>query len=202
LRRLGFISGKAAMGLVLGAGLAACGAAGHDARPTVAATTSSVTQSSAPVTSSPQATPTSARTGPARADDAFAGRIVQATGRAARARGAVTVHLRPAAGGAVRPATVVVTGAPCRGRPRCLQLQGTLRGTLTAVRSLPDVGRRFALAARGSLAALGTVSATGTLAAPGNIRAGVETLTLSMRGHAATLMLVARSGAVPGFTGP
>ena len=171
----------AACGVTITLAVACCGA---QARPTPTSTV-----------------PVPARATPAR--DSFSGRVRRAAGPGTGAAAAVTVglHPGPAGAGTSRPLTLAVR-AGCRGRRPCLTLGGTLTGTLTARRGLPDVGRTSAIRARGTLRGLGPVSAVGSVTGTGNVRSGRESLRLTLVGSGETVVLTARSAPVGSFTSP
>ena len=137
------------------------------------------------------------------AKDTFTGSVAGASGALKGDRGAVTVLLHVGSSvTATRPIRLVVRGADCGTRKHCLRLIGTLAGTLRAQPSIPDVGRRFDVAASGRLAPIGRVNATGVITTPGFIRQGREHLMLTLRTSRAVVTINALSPAVPGQSSP
>jgi hypothetical protein len=101
-----------------------------------------------------------------------------------------------------RRLTLWIFSTGCRSGAGCVHLNGSLRGQLTPVRALPDIGHRYAITASGSLDPIGAVTASGTAAGTGNINSGVESLLLTLRGKLGSGRLIARSSRVPSFTSP
>ena len=147
---------------------------------------------------------TTAAATPAPRGDVFKGSITAATGRLAAKHGHVTVVLArpPLSAGTSTPLTLTIRGADCGGRSSCLRLLGHVTGQMTMVRSLPDVGHRFDLTARGTVSPLGHVRVQGTAAGTGFIRSGHTGLNLTLRGAGGTVTIAALSGPVPGHTDP
>lgn len=136
---------------------------------------------------------------PAAPNDSFNGHIVAGTSRYAGKHAPVTVRIYRAGS---RKATFVFTGKSCRGSRHCLDLEGTLHGTLTRVPSNPDVGKGYAVRAHGRLDPLGKTKATGTVGGPGNIRYGHEEIQLVLKASHGTVTVRAFSRLVPGFSSP
>lgn len=139
---------------------------------------------------------------PAR--DRFTGTLSGGTGSLAAAGDVLEARLQAPAPGAngTRRLTIWIISTRCRaGRP-CTHLSGRLRGQLTPVRALPDIGRRYRLTAAGSLHPVGAVTATGTIAGTGNIMSGFESLQLALSGRNGSARLSASSARVPSFTSP
>jgi hypothetical protein len=134
--------------------------------------------------------------------DRFIGALRDGTGSLAGARDAVEVRLQAPGTTGTRRLTLWIVSTGCRAGSACVHLSGSLRGQLTPVRTLPDVGRRYAVRATGSLSPLGAMTATGTVAGTGNINRGFETLQLTLRGRHGSARLSARSSRVPAFTSP
>ena len=101
-----------------------------------------------------------------------------------------------------RSATLKFSGRPCHHFQACVQLRGTLTGTLTRESTIPDVGQSFAVSVHGRIKPLGRVSATGQIHGTGFIMNGHETLTLVLSNSRGSLQLQAQSPQVPGFTSP
>lgn len=158
--------------LALAAMTAACGASSHSGRHS-----------------------TTAATAPTARGDAFHGTITAATGLLSGRRGDVTVVLAhpPRVANASTPVTLAIVGAGLRGR---------LRGRMIPQHSLPDVGHRFEIGARGTVAPLGPVQASGTAAGTGFIRFGHTALVLTLRSARGAVTVVGRSSPVPGRTDP
>ncbi len=147
---------------------------------------------------------TSAATPPPARGDAFKGTITAATGRLAGDRGHVAIVLAhaPVGSNASTSLTLSIRGTSCAGHPSCLRLTGSLRGRMTLVHSLPDVGHRFEITARGTVKPLGHVTASGTAAGTGFIRSGHTGLNLTLRNATGTVTIEVQSGPVPGRTDP
>ena len=107
----------------------------------------------------------------------------------------------PATNG-TRRLTLWIISTGCRAGSSCAHLSGTLRGELTPVRTLPDIGRRYKISATGSLHPVGSITASGTVAGTGNIMSGFESLQVTLRGPRGSARLSARSTRVPAFTSP
>jgi hypothetical protein len=135
--------------------------------------------------------------------DSFSGHITFATGKFNGDRGRAAIVLEPGPSGAVtRQLTLVLDGRPCREVTQCVQLAGRLRGTLTARRTMPDVGSSFTIAASGLIQPLGQVSAVGSVHGTGFIDSARELLHLTLSTSSGSVALDAKSGEVPGFTSP
>ncbi len=163
--------------------LAACGAASHSAHH------GSTTVATAP---------------PPRGD-AFHGTITSATGRLAGERGDVGVVLShpPRSGGNPSTSlTISILGGGCGAQHHCLHLSGRLSGRMAVQRSLPDVGHRFDISARGTVTPLGAVQASGTAAGTGFIRTGHTGINLTLRSASGTVTIEGQSGPLPGRTDP
>lgn len=157
-----------------------------------AATTSSTTTSAAPGVAVPRVPPR----------DRFTGTLRDGSGSLAGAGDVLEARLQSAAAAGTRRLTLWILSTGCRAGSACVHLSGSLRGRLTPVRTLPDIGRRYAIAARGSLRPVGVVTASGTVSGTGNIELGFETLELTLSGGRGSARLSARSGRVPAFTSP
>ncbi|HET6869815.1 MAG TPA: hypothetical protein VFH80_28130 [Solirubrobacteraceae bacterium] len=134
--------------------------------------------------------------------DRFVGTLHGGTGSLAGARDVVEVRLQAPGGSGIRRLTLWIVGTGCPAGARCVHPSGSLRGQLTPVHSLPDVGRRYALKASGSLGPVGVMTAAGTVAGTGNINSGFELLQLTLTGKRGSARLSARSGRVLPFTSP
>jgi hypothetical protein len=136
--------------------------------------------------------------------DVFHGRITAATGALAHERGDVTVVLsHPRRGGNTSTSlTLSIRAAGCGGQTHCLRLNGHLSGRMTLQHSLPDVGHRFEIGARGTVTPLGHVEASGTAAGTGFIRTGHTGLSLVLRSASGKVTVDGQSGSVPGRTDP
>jgi hypothetical protein len=156
------------------------------------ATTSSATKTAASGASVPHV--------PAR--DRFTGTLHASTGALAGAGDVLEARLQAPGITGRRRLTVWILSTRCRSGAPCVHLNGSLRGQLTQLKALPDVGRRYAIAATGSLHGLGAATASGTAAGTGNINSGVESLLLTLRGKLGSGRLIARSSRVSSFTSP
>jgi hypothetical protein len=134
--------------------------------------------------------------------DRFVGTLHGGTGSLAGARDVVEVRLQAPGSGGVRRLTLWIVGSRCPAGAKCVHPSGSLRGQLTRVHSLPDVGRRYAIEASGSLGQIGVMTAAGTVAGTGNINFGFESLQLTLTGKRGSSRLSARSSRVPAFTSP
>lgn len=134
--------------------------------------------------------------------DRFTGTLRHGTGSLAGARDVVEARLQAADTTGSRRLTLWIVSTGCRAGSVCLHLSGSLRGQLTPLRTLPDIGRRYAVRATGSLHPLGVITATGTVAGTGNINRGFESLQLTLRGRRGSARMSARSSRVPAFTSP
>ncbi len=134
--------------------------------------------------------------------DRFIGTLHDGTGSLAGARDVLEARLQAAGTTGPRRLTLWIVTTGCRAGSVCVHLGGSLRGQLTPVRTLPDIGRRYAVRATGSLDPLGAITATGTVAGTGNINRGFESLQLTLRGRRGSARLSARSGRVSAFTSP
>jgi hypothetical protein len=140
---------------------------------------------------------------PAR--DSFSGRLRAGSGRYAHAHGSTSVYLRfRSSTGQTRIMTATIRGIRCRSVRQCLDLRGTLTGTVAAAtqRGPTDVGHGFTLRATGRIVPLGEVAASGHVHGTGFIRWGRETMQLILRAHRGKLTIDAQSRLVPGFTSP
>jgi hypothetical protein len=158
------------------------------------AATSSVTKTDAPIAS--------AQIPHVPARDRFTGTLSGGTGSLAGAGDVLEARLQAPAANGTRRLTLWILGTGCREGSSCAHLSGSLRGQLTPVRALPDIGRRYKVTATGSLHPVGAVTATGTVAGTGNINSGFESLQLTLRGARGSARLTARSARVPAFTSP
>jgi hypothetical protein len=157
----------------------------------------------AATTSSPATTAAAGVAAPrVPARDRFTGSLRGGTGSLAGARDALEVRLQPAGRTGARRLTLWILSTGCRASDGCIHLSGSLRGHLTQVRTLPDVGRRYTISASGSLRPVGAITAAGTVAGTGNINFGFESLRLTMTGRRGSARLYARSSRVPAFTSP
>jgi hypothetical protein len=137
---------------------------------------------------------------PAR--DSFTGTLSGGTGSLAGAGDVLDARLQAPGGNGTRRLTLWILSTNCRAGSRCAHLSGSLRGALTPVRTLPDIGRRYKVTATGSLRPVGAVTGTGIVAGTGNINSGFESLQLALRGARGSARLTARSTRVPAFTSP
>ncbi len=137
---------------------------------------------------------------PAR--DRFIGSLSEGTGALAGAGDVVETRLQAPGTTGTRRLTLWILSTRCRRGRACTHLSGSLRGQLTTERSLPDVGRRYAITADGSLNPIGAVTATGTAGGTGNINFGFEAFELTLTGKRGSTRLSARSSHVPAFTSP
>jgi hypothetical protein len=135
--------------------------------------------------------------------DSFEGSIRSATGKYFGYNGRFHIYLRSKGSGSRRPVTIIIAGLPCAGASHCLELSGTLPGTLTpSPVHIADVGHRYLLAGSGSIHPIGQATARGEVAGTGFIRQGHETLTLALTGAFGSITLDALSPSVGGFTSP
>jgi hypothetical protein len=99
--------------------------------------------------------------------------------------------------------TITLAGVSCGGASHCLELSGTIRGTLSpSPVHTPDVGHGYLLAGAGSVHPIGRTTARGGVAGTGFIQRGHESLTLTLTGASGSVTLLALSGPVGGFTSP
>jgi hypothetical protein len=134
--------------------------------------------------------------------DRFVGTLHAGTGSLAGASDVLEARLQAPGTTGSRRLTLWVLSTGCRSGAVCVHLNGRLRGQLTQVRTLPDIGRRYAITATGSLHPIGAVTASGTVAGTGNINSGLESLVLTLRGKLGSGRLIAQSSRVPSFTSP
>jgi len=134
--------------------------------------------------------------------DRFTGALRDGSGSLAGAGDVLEARLQAAAGAGTRRLTLWIVSTGCPAGAKCVHLSGRLRGQLTPVRTLPDIGRRYTITARGSLGPVGVATATGTVSGTGNINLGFESLELRLSGSRGSARLSARSGHVPAFTSP
>lgn len=134
--------------------------------------------------------------------DRFIGTLSQGTGSLAGAADVLEARLQAPGNTGIRRLTLWIVSTGCRDGSTCAHLTGSLRGRLVQVRTLPDIGRRYAITATGSLNPVGPIKATGSVAGTGNIVFGSESLELVLNGRRGSARLSARSGRVPGFTSP
>jgi hypothetical protein len=134
--------------------------------------------------------------------DRFTGTLSGGTGSLAGAGDVLEARLQAPGTNGTRRLTLWILSTGCRAGSSCAHLSGSLRGQLTPVRTLPDIGRRYKITATGSLQPVGALTATGTVAGTGNIRSGVESLQLTLSGPRGSARLSARSSRVPAFTSP
>jgi hypothetical protein len=185
MTRAGFLA--AAMAALVASGCGSSASSSSATKPAGSGTTSS---------------PVPAPNVPAR--DRFTGTLSGGTGSLAGADDVLEARLQAPAAGAngTRRLTLWILSTGCRAGTPCAHLGGSLRGQLTPVRALPDIGRRYRLTAAGSLHPIGAVTATGTAAGTGNIMSGFESLQLALSGRHGSARLTARSARVPSFTSP
>lgn len=144
---------------------------------------------------------TGASSPPAR--DTFTGQVTASAGRYASVRDRLTVYLLPQSTGSRRRIIVQIVGRGCSAATiHCVRLHGTLTGTMTAQKTVPDLPTRFALIARGRVRPLGRVSATGVVQGIGFVISGRETLTLTLRNAHGRVALAGHSAVLRGFTSP
>jgi hypothetical protein len=135
--------------------------------------------------------------------DTFHGTINTAASTFARVHGHVTIRISPGhSATGTRRVTVKLSGRPCHHSRGCMQLNGTVTGTLTRTSSIPDVGASFSLKASGRVKPIGHVSATGQVHGTGFIMRGHETMTLHLSASHGEVEVEAQSPALPGFTAP
>jgi hypothetical protein len=138
------------------------------------------------------------------AKDSLTGTISAATGAYAGDSGRASITLAPSSSMKARRSLMVsLKGDSCAGRPSCLKLRGTLKGTITAEAGrVRDVGASFTLALKGSAAPLGSVRATGTVNGTGFIARGRETARITLKARHGNVTITAQSAPVRGFTSP
>jgi hypothetical protein len=139
---------------------------------------------------------------PAR--DSFRGRITVAAGPHRGDHGSVSIAAVPGASGSnVRRLTITVRGGRCGSSTACVQLRGTLTGTIERLRGqLPDVGQSFQIKASGALRPFGMSTSRGSVHGTGFILRGREQMSLTFVSGAAKITLSAQSRVVRGFTSP
>jgi hypothetical protein len=157
-----------------------------------AAKTTSATTTAAPGVNLPRV--------PAR--DRFIGRLGGGTGSLADARDAVQARLQAPGITGTRRLTLWIVSTGCPAGAACAHLGGSLRGQLTPVHALPDIGRRYAIQASGSLGPVGMMTAAGIVAGTGNINSGFVLLELKLTGRRGSARLSGHSSRVPPFTSP
>ena len=86
---------------------------------------------------------------PAR--DRFIGTLEGGTGSLAGARDVVQARIQAPGRTGTRRLMLWIITTRCPAGAACAHLSGSLRGQLTPVRTLPDIGRRYAVQATGSL---------------------------------------------------
>ena len=138
------------------------------------------------------------------AKDHFHARITTGHGRWHHAVGRFGIDLAPGPfNDAVRQLTIEFRGRGCTHKRLCIRPRGRLSGTMTAApHAVPDVGRRYTIAASGRLTRLGNVTVTGTVAGTGFIAQGEETMTLTITNRSGSVTVDAHTGPVPGFSSP
>jgi hypothetical protein len=134
--------------------------------------------------------------------DRFVGTLHNGTGSMAGARDAVEARLQAPGTTGTRRLTLWIVSTGCPANAACAHFSGSLHGQLTPVRALPDIGRRYAIEARGSLGRVGVITAAGTVGGTGNINSGFESLHLRLTGQHGSARLSAQSSRVPPFTSP
>jgi hypothetical protein len=135
--------------------------------------------------------------------DSFHGTITGATGSLRNDAGRVAIKvLTGTSTGSTESVRLKLSGRRCSSTAHCLQLTGTVSGTMTRQSSIPDVGAAFSLSASGKVAPLGHVSVSGQVHGTGFIAHGHESMTLRLSGAGGTVKVTAQSGLVPGFTSP
>jgi hypothetical protein len=135
--------------------------------------------------------------------DSFRGRVTAGSGRFRSDNGqtSIKVHVAQSNTG-TRLVTLIIGYRRCATAARCLQLSGTLRGTLTQSHSIPDAGASFALSASGKVRPLGHVSAIGQVHGTGFVMHGRETMTVQLADSRGQVTVQAQSPQVPAFTSP
>jgi hypothetical protein len=176
------------------AALVASGCGSSAATPSATKTTTPATKTAAPA-------PT-ARIPNVPAHDRFTGPLSAGTGSLAGAGDVLEARLQAPGTNGTRRLTLWILSTGCRAGASCVHLSGSLRGQLTPIQALPDIGRRYKITATGSLHPVGAVTATGTVAGTGNINSGFESLLLTLSGPHGSARLSARSARVPAFTSP
>jgi hypothetical protein len=190
---------RASLAAVAAAALAGSGCGHAATTPSAAASMPSATTSTPSATTG---TPPAANVPSVPPHDRFTGTLRGGTGSLAGARDKLEVRLQAPRSSGIRRLTLWIISTGCPAGSTCVHLSGSLRGELTPVRTLPDIGRRYAITATGSLRPLGAVTARGTVAGTGNINSGFESLRLSLSGTHGSGRLSASSGRVPPFTSP
>ena len=138
---------------------------------------------------------------PAR--DSFQGSIRSATGTYSGDTGRAHIYLHPTGAGPRRSVTVTFAGLPCRGANHCVELSGTLTGTIAAGPGhIPDVGHAYVLSGAGSIHPLGRARGRGAVQGTGFIARGEESLSITVTGASGSVTLDATSPPVHGFTSP
>lgn len=135
--------------------------------------------------------------------DTFSARIIAATGRYAGDQGGLTVYIVASQTiAATRQATLIFAGRRCSRGTHCLDLSGRTTGTLKPQRSIPDVGRSFAVSAAGTLKPLGHASVSGTTRGVGFVAKGHDQLSLSLKTSRGSVTLAGLSAPVSGSSSP
>ena len=139
---------------------------------------------------------------PVPPNDSFAGQIAGATARLTGDHDDVKIALQPGSGVGVRRLTIAFTRSTCPAQRPCLLLAGELKGKIAQQPGIPDRGRTFSIAANGDIKPLGRVSATGAVTGVGNARFGRESLRLTLKSSAGTVVLTAQTAELPAFSSP
>ncbi len=135
--------------------------------------------------------------------NSFQGTVISATGAYAGEGGRAEVTVQTRGGGTRRPVKLAFRSLPCQGSPQCVQLDGTLAGTIEArARGVPDTGRVLTVSATGRLTTLGAVTAAGTAHGTGFIARGHELLDLTLINRSGRITLRGISRSVGGFSSP
>ena len=139
----------------------------------------------------------------APARDSFQGSIRSATGTYSGDTGRASIYLHPTGAGPRRSVTVTFAGLPCQGATHCVELSGTLTGTLAAGPGhMPDVGHGYVLSGAGAIHPLGRARCRGAVQGTGFIARGEESLSITVTGASGSVTLDATSPPVHGFTSP
>jgi hypothetical protein len=140
----------------------------------------------------------------APAKDTYSLHVTKGSGAYAGASGQAVVVLHPRGAGKRRKLKLVFRPVSCTSSGACLQLGGTLRGTISLKPGprIPDTGATHNLRASGRLAPLGQVTLKGTTEGTGFIQRGRIRMRLELTSSHGTLKLAGKSGEVAGFTSP
>jgi hypothetical protein len=110
----------------------------------------------------------------------FSGWIGSATGSFAHDKGHLGIVITMRSGVGTVPVRIHLSPRPCPATGRCVRLSGTLLGTITMPRPVPDAGQDHRFRASGAIKPLGSVVVRGDWQTPGFIRNAHEQLRLTL----------------------